>query len=503
VVAEDDEPAGELKDFLSGLHEAFEGRRLELLEARRRMRSAAAAGELPSPDPATRALREGSWRVAAPPEALLDRRVELIAGAGREGLLSAMRAGARVVVVDLEHALPPGREALVATRAALRERWAGGFEGEKGLPDPLPPVVVRPRALHRRDGRVIVGGEAMAASLVDAGHFLFHAARPALAAGDGPFLSLPKLESAAEAVFWDDVLAHAEAALGLGVATVRTGVVVETLPAALAVDEILHALSARVTHLDVGRRGAVRSFVETVGARADRLLPDPDRIVPGMAFLRALSLLVVARGHARGTLALAGASTRCPADAGEEATTEAAEKLRADAERAAMDGHDGIRVAHPDFVPVAMEVFDRMMPEQNQVARERPDVDVGPSELFAPHDGARTQEGIRAALAVLLGLARARLGGRAAGRLGGEVLDIPAAEAAHAILSQWTRAGAALEDGRTVTPGLVDDILAQEGERAGTEAIDLVRTLLAAQGLPHFVDVEDALRAGRPAGGRN
>lgn len=497
----DDVLTDEARAFLAGLHRAFGERRRELLEARRQRQAAFDAGETPSADPATRSLREGGWRVASPPDELSDRRVEIISGAGRDGLLAAMRAGAKAVVVDLEDAMPPGWEPILATHAALAGRWNGVLDGEEGLPETLPPMVLRPRAWHREEPRVTVDGEAMSASLVDAGLFVFHTARPALAAGSAPYLSLPKLEGAAEAALWEDVLSHVEGELGLAADAVRAGIVIETLPAAFAVDEMLHALGRRISHLDVGRRGAVRSFVKTL-ARESRLLPDPDRIVPGMAFLRALSLLVVARAHARGTLALAGASTRCPTDAGDEATTEAAEKLRADAERAAMDGHDGIRVAHPDFVPVAMEVFDRVMPEPNQLGRTRADVEIGAAELFEPHDGRQTVDGVRACLAILLRVARARLDGEAAGVLAGEVLDVPAAEAAHAILAQWTRARARLEDGRTVDAALVEACLSEEAAGAGEDAARLVRSVLAAEGLPPWVEVEEAFAASGPAGHR-
>jgi len=329
----------EARDFLAGLHAAFGERRQEILHEREARQGAFDAGALPDFDPATEDLRVGDWQVVSPPEALADRRVEILARPGRQGLLEALKAGAKAVVVDLEDAMPAGRAALEDSRSAVAALTHGTF-GAEDLPEVPPPVVLRPRAWHRDDAHALGGGERMAASLVDGGLHVLQTAAAILASGSAPTLMLPKLESVREAQLWDDVLGHCEAELGLAPNSVRAGVTIETLPAAFATDEILHALRGRITHLDVGRRGVIRSFVATVGSRHDKLLPDLGRIVPGMAFLRAVSLLVISRAHTRGTLGLAGISTRCPNAADDMATTDAEEKLRADAERAERNAAD-------------------------------------------------------------------------------------------------------------------------------------------------------------------
>jgi malate synthase len=332
----------------------------------------------------------------------------------------------------------------------------------------------------------------MAASLVDAGLHIFHGAEAALAAGRGPFLTLPKLESAQEAALWDAVLARCEAELGIAPNTVRAGVVIETLPAAFAVDEILHALRGRITHLDIGRRGMIRSFAATLGARPEKLLPDRERIVPGKAFLRALSLHVISRAHTRGTLALGGVSTQCLVDGDERAAADAKEKLRADAERAAMDGHDGMRVVQAAMVPVATEVFDRVMPEPNQLGRAREDVEIAQAALCTPHEGPRTQAGVRKCLAALLHVAAARLCGEPAASCSGEMLDIPAAEAAQALLTQWRLARAPLDDGGVVDDALVEGLLSAEADGFGPDAVRLARRFALADGFPRLAELEES-----------
>src|SRR5690606_34303164 len=190
----------------------------------------------------------------------------------------------------------------------------------------------------------------------------------------------------------------------------------------------------------------------------------PDRAAMGMngAFLRAYSLKLIQTCHRRGAFAMGGMAAQIPVKGNAEANAAAFAKVRADKEREAGDGHDGTWVAHPDLVPVAMEVFDRLMPQPNQLDRLREDVNVGRAEMLQVHEGARTEAGLRENIRVALQYIEAWLRGRGAVPLYNLMEDAATAEISRAQIWQWLRHGAALDDGRIVDAGLFNRLLDEE-----------------------------------------
>lgn len=494
--------------FLAALHRTFETRRAALLSARAERQARFDAGELPHFLPETAAIRAGDWRVGPIPADLQDRRVEITGPVDRKMIINALNSGAKVFMADFEDASSPTWDNMIDGQLNLKDRWAGriDFTDERGrdyrIADRPAVLMVRPRGWHLPEEHIRVDGAAMAGGLVDFGLAFFHNAKAQLAAGTGPYFYLPKMESHREAALWDDVFRFAQERLGLPVGTIKATVLIETLPAAFEMDEILHALKDHVVGLNCGRWDYIFSFIKTLQAKPEFVLPDRSQVVMGKAFLRNYSLLLIKTCHRRGAFAMGGMAAQIPNRRDEVANAAALEKVRADKEREATDGHDGTWVAHPDLVPVAMEVFDRVMPAPNQLGRLRDDVTITEADLLAVHEGDKTEEGLRDCIRVGVQYIEAWLRGRGAVPLYNLMEDAATAEISRAQLWQWIKYGATLADGRTVTQELFARCLEEEMARVRgeigaevydrgrfAEAIALFRDLSTAPTLAPFLTV--------------
>lgn len=488
--------------FLAELHHAFDGRRRRLLQARAARQARLEAGERPDFRPDTAHIRDGDWRVAPIPAELLDRRVEITGPTDRKMVINALNSGARVFMADFEDATSPGWANLIDGQANLMDRWRGRLaftdpaSGKAYALGERPAVLmVRPRGWHLDERHLQVDGASMSGALFDFGLYLFHNARPALEQGGGPYFYLPKLESMEEAALWDDVLDLAQRRLALPRGTARATVLIETITAAFEMDEILHALKDHIVGLNCGRWDYIFSTIKRLGRDPAFLTPDRSRMVMGEAFLRAYSLKLIQTCHRRGAFAMGGMAAQIPVKGDEAANAAAFDKVRADKEREARDGHDGTWVAHPALVPVALEVFDRLMPGANQLDRLREDVTVGRDEMLRMHAGPRIEAGLRENIRVGVQYIEAWLRGRGAVPLYDLMEDAATAEICRTQVWQWLRHGAALDDGRTVDEPLVRALIEDEIGRLGgdlprlAEAVELFRELVLAPACAEFLTV--------------
>jgi malate synthase len=472
--------------FLASLHRRFDARRRELLAARAVRQQAFDAGELPDFLAETREVRDGDWTVASIPADLLDRRVEITGPVDRKMIINALNSGAKVFMADFEDATSPVWANMLDGQVNLRDRWQGDLaftdpaSGKSyALGDSPAVLMVRPRGWHLDEAHALVDGEPMSGGLFDLGLYLFHNARAALDAGSGPYFYLPKLESRLEARLWNDVFLFAQDALGLDAGVIKATVLIETLPAAFEMDEILFELRQHIVGLNCGRWDYIFSTIKRLGKHPALLTPDRARMVMGEAFLRAYCELLIKTCHRRGAFAMGGMAAQIPIKGDAAANAAALAKVRADKEREAGLGHDGTWVAHPDLVPVAMEVFDRVMPGPNQLARLREDVAVGRADLLRMHEGQRTEAGLRENIRVGVQYIEAWLRGRGAVPLYNLMEDAATAEICRAQIWQWIHLSAALDDGRIVTGPLFQELLDGECDglrRAiGAEAYDAGR----------------------------
>ncbi|RZS68103.1 malate synthase [Agromyces ramosus] len=462
--------------FVEALHHRFDPRRRDLLVARARRRERIAHGERLDFLPETEEIRSGDWRVPPPPPALADRRVEITGPASPAKMaINALNSGARVWLADLEDASSPTWPNVVGSVRHLRDAAGGTLEytSPEGKAYALrsdvrrPTVVTRPRGWHLPEKHVLVDGERGSGSLVDFGLHFFHTARQLIDNGDGPYYYLPKLESHLEARLWNDVFEFAQEALGIPRGTVRATVLIETIPAAFEMDEILFELREHVSGLNAGRWDYLFSLIKVFrDAGPEFIVPDRADVQMTAPFMRAYTELLVKTCHRRGAVAMGGMAAFVPNRADPEATAVAFEKVRADKTREANDGFDGSWVAHPDLVPVCREVFDGVLGDRpNQLDRQRPEVEVTPAQLLdvASAGGSVTEAGLRTNLSVGVAYTAAWLAGSGAVALHSLMEDAATAEISRSQVWQHLRHDVVLADtGRTMTPELVRTVLDEE-----------------------------------------
>jgi malate synthase len=455
--------------FLAELHRTFDARRLELLAARQTRQKRFDAGESPDFLAETADVRAGDWRVAPIPADLLDRRVEITGPTDRKMIINALNSGAKVFMTDFEDANSPTWSNIVEGQLNLIDLWAGKLSfvdpvshKAYALNDKRAVLMVRPRGWHLPEHHVLVDGQPMSGSLVDFGLYFFHSAKATLAQGSGPYFYLPKMESHLEARLWNDVFVLAQQRVGVPNGSIKATVLIETLPAAFEMDEILYELRDHMAGLNCGRWDYIFSYIKRLRRHPEALTPDRAVMGMGSAFLAAYSLKLIQTCHRRGAFAMGGMAAQIPVR-GDAAVNDAAfAKVRADKEREANNGHDGTWVAHPDLVPVATQVFDKVMPTPNQLGKLLPDLTVTREELLKVHAGERTEHGLRENIRVGVQYIEAWLRGRGAVPLYNLMEDAATAEISRTQIWQWINQAATLADGRTVTAELFNAVLDEE-----------------------------------------
>ncbi len=459
-------------EFLVDLHECFAPRVQGLLQARQERQARLNAGELPDFLPESRIIRDSTWWVAPVPKDLRDRRVEITGPVDRKMMINALNSGAKVFMADFEDAHSPTWEGTLDGQQNVHDAvrrtisWVSPEGRHYRLNRETATLVVRPRGWHLAEKHFLVHGKPIPASLFDFGLFLFINAHHLLEHGSGPYLYLPKLEGHMEARLWNSVFLHAEEALRIPRGSIKATVLIETIPAVFEMHEILHELREHVTGLNCGRWDYIFSFIKKFHSRPEFLLPDRAQVTMSTHFLRSYSRLLVQTCHRRAAYAIGGMAAQIPVKDDPQANAIAFEKVRADKEREAGDGHDGTWVAHPGLVPVAMEVFDRHMPGCCQLQRLHADLRVTAADLLQVPTGTITAAGVAGNVSAALHYLAAWLGGRGAVPINHLMEDAATAEIARAQLWQWIHhPGGVLEDGRRVTRSMVHDLLEAELDR--------------------------------------
>ena len=455
-------------DFLAELHRRFEATRQARLIARRVRAARFDAGELPDFREDTRAIREADWQVAELPTALLDRRVEITGPVEPKMVINALNSGARVYMADFEDSTAPTWANLLTGQRALRKAVAGTLDwmapdGSKHYAlksEGLAVLMVRPRGWHLDEKHIRVDGARLSGSLFDLGLFAFHNAA-ALAAKDlGPYFYLPKLQCMEEAQLWDEVLAFIEVRLGLPIGQMKVTVLIETLPAAFEMDEILHALRGRIAGLNCGRWDYIFSYLKTFRRHRDKVLPERAQLTMAQGFLKAYAEQLIQTCHRRGALAIGGMAAQIPISGDPEANSDALARVRADKLREVGAGHDGTWVAHPALIPLAQEIFDAQMPTPNQRQVMRDDVRTTRDDLIRPSVGTITRAGFDNNVEVCVRYLAAWLDGQGCVPIHWLMEDAATAEISRAQLWQWLHHGDLhLDDGTPVDFTLFDRAL--------------------------------------------
>jgi malate synthase len=460
--------------FVAELQRRFGHRRDELLESRVQRRGEAARTGRLDFLPETANVRNADWKVAAAPADLLDRRVEITGPPEPKMAINALNSGAKVWLADLEDANTPhwsnvigGQVTLFdAVRRQLQFTSPEGKEYRLDTDRPLAVIVARPRGWHFAERHLLVDGAPTVGALVDFGLYFFHNAEELINRGTGPYFYLPKMESHLEARLWNDVFNFAEHYLGIEHGTIRATVLIETIPAAFEMDEILYELRDYASGLNAGRWDYLFSVIKYFrDAGPDFVLPDRGVVTMTAPMMRAYTELLVSTCHRRGAFAMGGMAAFIPSRRDAEVNRQAIAKVTADKEREAADGFDGSWVAHPDLVPVCRDVFDRVLGDRpNQLDRLRTDVQVTPAQLLDVSSvaGRVTEAGLRNNIDVGLRYLAAWLDGNGAVGIHNLMEDAATAEISRSQVWQWVHNGTRLETGQPVTAEMVRAMAGEE-----------------------------------------
>jgi len=464
--------------FLAELHNTFDARRKALLSDRRERAIRFDDGEHFDFLSQTADVRTSSWVVAPPPDDLADRRVEITGPTDRKMVINALNSGARVFMADFEDSNSPtwanitgGQTNLYdAVRRNIDLTAPNGKRYELGV-DPAT-LMVRPRGLHLDEHHIEVDGAPMSGSLVDFGLYMFHNATELLQRGSGPYFYLPKLESHLEARWWNDVFVFAQECLGVPQGSVRATVLIETLPAAFEMDEILFELKNHSAGLNAGRWDYIFSIIKKYRSVDGFVLPDRSQIGMNVPFMRAYAQLLITTCHRRGAHAMGGMAAFIPSRRDEDINRIAMEKVTEDKRREAQDGCDGTWVAHPDLVPIALEVFDEVLGDQlNQIDRVSPALTITAKDLstFDVPGGLITEEGVRMNIDIAIRYIASWLTGTGAAAIYNLMEDAATAEISRSQIWQWVTSEAQTTSGTPITPALVSKVADEETDRIRTE----------------------------------
>ena len=496
--------------FLSELHARFAGRRHDRLADRMRRRFEIGNGQDPQFRADTAHIREDAeWQVAGAGPGLEDRRVEITGPTDPKMTINALNSGAKVWLADQEDATSPTWKNVIEGQLSLRDAIRGELrytspEGKvyEVTAERTPTIVMRPRGWHLtekhieftdRTGRTL----AASGSLVDYGLYFFHNAQRLIENGVGPYFYLPKIESAEEARLWDDVFSFSEEYLGIAHGTIRATVLIETLPAAFEMEEILFELRDHMAGLNAGRWDYIFSMIKNYRGRGARfVLPDRSQVTMTVPFMRAYTELLVKTCHKRGAFAIGGMSAFIPNRRDPELTALAFEKVSADKKREAGDGFDGTWVAHPDLIPVAQAEFDAVLGDRpNQIDRQRPEVEVTASQLIDVHIGLPISAGgVYANVSVAIRYIEAWLRGLGAVAIDGLMEDAATAEISRSQVWQWIHQDRSTEDGTKITREYIEELIARvlgeverrDGDRFD-DAAEIFRTVALGDDFPTFL----------------
>lgn len=467
--------------FIGGLAREFESRRKDLLGRRKQVQADIDNGILPDFPPETKDVRDGSWSISPIPADLQDRRVEITGPVERKMIINALNSGAFTFMADFEDSHSPTWEGTIQGQINLREAVDGTIqlvsdEGkEYRLQEKIATLIVRPRGWHLIEKHVQVDGEPVSASIFDFGLYFFHNAKALIDKGSGPYFYLPKMESYLEARLWNDIFIKAQNDLGIPRGTIKATVLIETILAAFQMDEIIYELKEHMAGLNCGRWDYIFSFIKRFTKVSGYLFPDRSDITMTSPCMRSYSLLAIKTCHKRGAHAIGGMAAQVPVKGQPEANEQAFQKVRDDKTREAGDGHDGTWVAHPGLVPVALEVFNRLMPGANQIEKKRDDVQVTRDDLLSPPKGNITETGLRTNISVGIQYMASWLSGNGCVAINHLMEDAATAEISRAQVWQWLHLPeGALEDGRKVDGALFEKTVGEELDkiksRIGQEA---------------------------------
>ena len=467
--------------LVATLHRSLSTEREELLTARLERQKRWDAGDLPGYLPKDSEAILGNWRVAEVPADLKRRRVEITGPVNDPkmviNMLSRNELGHRAdcAMVDFEDSMKPTWDHIVegvhnvigaAEKHLTFVKPAQGSRPERHYaldPKDMAKLWVRVRGMHLTESNVRVDGEPVAAGLFDLALCLLHAGPPQVARGETPAFYVPKCEHFLEARWWQRLFVEAQEQTGLPAGTLRATFLIETLPAAFQIEEILFEIRQHAAGLNVGRWDKIFSDIKVLKAHPDRVMADRASIGMGRPWMKAYAERLIRICHRRGAYAIGGMSAFTPGKTAELRQHQVSKVLE-DKHFEFTLGHDGCWVSHPYFIGPALEAFpaDHQLSKTLHASADYPDL---LPRATPPHTMAGLRTNVRVGIAYLEGWRRG-LGCVAWDNL---MEDLATLEISRAQVWQWCRHRIELDDGQRVTPELVREVFGQELDKICAE----------------------------------
>lgn len=465
-------------EFIVILHRTFNSRRKELLELRRTTQTRIDKGEplaaVFTDELSDKIRGDPTWLGSFLGRGMEDRRSEITGPPERKMLVNALNSAVKTYMTDFEDSLSPSWNNLVQGQVnlydAVREEidFVNSDNGKeyKVNRSPgrhVPVILVRPRGWHMVDKHLYIDNEPISASLFDFGLYFFHNAKELIKRGFGPYFYLPKMQHHLEAKLWNDVFNVAQDYLQIPRGTIRATVLVETLPAAYQMEEIIFQLRNHSAGLNCGRWDYIFSTIKTLRASDKCILPDRDQVTMTVPFMEAYCKTLINICHRRQVHAMGGMAAQIPIKNDEEANALAMKKVENDKLREALMHYDGTWVAHPALASIANDVFNKYMITPNQIHIVPPAAD--PQELSNTEvkGGKITLSGIRQNIYIALCYVEAWISGSGCSPINNLMEDAATAEVSRLQLYSWVQHAVKLADtNEVVTSSMIETILNEE-----------------------------------------
>jgi malate synthase len=459
-------------DLLTNLHRKMEIRRNQLLAIRRRRQESYDQGAIPR----TEILNEKStlldWKVAPIPSDLLLRRVEITGPVNDTkmviNMLSRNSEGQRadMAMLDFEDSMKPSWKNIIdgvynvigASLGELHYQKDDQSKIYKIDPKDMAGLMVRVRGLHLQEVNIKIDGQYVSAGLFDLALCFYHSAANLIKAHKTPKYYVPKIEYPMEAWWWNDLFCQLQTELGHPIGTLRATFLIETLPAAFNMEEILYELRDHIVGMNVGRWDKIFSDIKTLKNHPSRISPDRSEITMKKFWMENYAKKLVNVCHRRGAFAIGGMSAFTP---GKDAEVRALQtkKVIEDKSNEFKLGHDGCWVSHPYFIGPAMQCF----PKSNQLDFVDDNFPAHP-QLIMEGSGPRTLAGlktnIQVAIAYLIGLSKG-LGCVAHNNM---MEDLATLEISRAQVWHWNHYNITLDEGDIVNDTLIKELFQKEQE---------------------------------------
>ncbi len=467
-------------ELLQKLHTKFETRRQELLALRKERQNKWDQEELPGYLDQNTEMVQGNWKVAPIPEDLLCRRVEITGPVNDPkmviNMLNRTADGHRAdtAMLDFEDSMMPSWSNVLngykniygAVRGNLEYIKPGANKQYKLNKDDMAKVMVRVRGLHMNENNFKVNGQPISAGLMDLVVVASQNAAYQIENGITPKFYVPKCEHHLEARWWNEIFSTIEDELKLKRSSIRATFLIETLPAAFQIEEILYELREHAAGLNVGRWDKIFSDIKCLRNHSDRIAPDRATINMSKFWMDNYAKRLIKICHERGAFAIGGMSAFTPGKTSELRAAQEA-KVAADKQNEANIGHDGCWVSHPYFIKTAMSAFQH----DNQIDKTLNEFPRTP-DLLMDGKGPKTMDGLSTNIRV--GIAYMQGWNNEIGCVAWDGLmeDLATLEISRAQTWQWLKNEITLDSGEKVTPELVSELFEIELQKILTEIED-------------------------------